>query len=65
MSLAAGVDMKVVSDTLGHSKSSFTADVHTSVVPEVAEAVAAIVPRRAAEAPDASLCAHHVPTRVS
>jgi integrase len=49
LSLAAGVEMKVVSETLGHSKSSFTSDVYTSVIPEVhqaaAEAVAAIVPR--------------------
>lgn len=49
LALAARVDMKVVSETLGHSKSSFTNDVYTSVIPEVhqaaAEAVAAIVPR--------------------
>jgi integrase len=49
LSLAAGVAMKVVSETLGHSKSSFTSDTYTSVLPEVAtaaaEAVAAIVPR--------------------
>jgi integrase len=49
LSLAAGVPMKVVSDTLGHATSAFTSDVYTSVVPEVAkeaaEAVAAIVPR--------------------
>jgi hypothetical protein len=41
--------MKVVSETLGHSKSGFTSDVYTSVIPEVhqaaAEAMAAIVPR--------------------
>jgi integrase len=50
LSLAAGVELKVVSETLGHSKSSFTRDVYTSVVPEVhqaaAEAVVNIVPRR-------------------
>jgi integrase len=49
LSLAAGVPMKVVSETLGHSKSGFTSDVYTSVIPEVhqaaAEAMAAIVPR--------------------
>lgn len=48
--LAAGVAMKVVSETLGHSKFSFTADVYTSVIPEVAEAAAeatvAMIPRR-------------------
>lgn len=49
LSLAANVDIKVVSETLGHAKSSFTRDTYTSVIPEVAqaaaEAVAAIVPR--------------------
>lgn len=47
--LAAGVDMKVVSATLGHARYAFTADVYASVVPEVAtaaaEATAAIIPR--------------------
>ncbi|MDA2805735.1 tyrosine-type recombinase/integrase [Nocardiopsis suaedae] len=47
--LAAGVDMKVVSATLGHARYSFTADTYTSVVPEVAaaaaEATTAIIPR--------------------
>ncbi len=51
LSLAAGVDIKVVQEMLGHSTSAFTRDVYTSVVPEIAtaaaEAVAAIVPRRA------------------
>jgi site-specific recombinase XerC len=49
LSLVAGVPMKVVSETLGHSKASFTSDVYTSVLPEVhraaAEAVATAVPR--------------------
>lgn len=53
LSLAAGVAMKVVSETLGHARSSFTADVYASVVPQVfkdaAEAAAAAVP--AASAP--------------
>lgn len=48
--LAAGVDMKVVSETLGHRQYSFTADTYTSVVPELAaaaaEATVAIIPRR-------------------
>ena len=52
LALAADVDMKVVSEILGHSKSSFTSDVYTSVIPEVhraaAEAVAAVVPRNRA-----------------
>ena len=51
LGLAAGVDIKIVQEMLGHSTSSFTRDVYTSAVPEIAsaaaEAVAAIVPRRA------------------
>ena len=47
--LAAGVDMKVVQETLGHSSVVLTANTYTSVYPEVAtaaaEAAAAIVPR--------------------
>ncbi|WP_192793711.1 tyrosine-type recombinase/integrase [Nonomuraea angiospora] len=38
--LAAGVEMKVVQETLGHTSSSFTADTYTSVFPEVAMAAA-------------------------
>ncbi|MEV4365968.1 hypothetical protein AB0J71_02785 [Nonomuraea sp. NPDC049637] len=38
--LAAGVDMKVVQETLGHTSSAFTADTHTSVYPQVATAAA-------------------------
>jgi len=52
LSLSAGVDIKIVQEMLGRSTSAFTRDVYTSVVPEIAaaaaEAVAAIVPRRAA-----------------
>jgi len=55
LSLAAGVDIKIVQEMLGHSMSAFTLDVYTSVVPEIAaaaaEAVAAIVPRRANSVP--------------
>lgn len=54
LSLAAGVDIKIVQEMLGHSTSAFTRDVYTSVVPEIAtaaaEAVASIVPRRATAA---------------
>jgi integrase len=54
LSLAAGVDIKIVQEMLGHATSAFTRCVYTSVVPEIAaaaaEAVAAIVPRRAARA---------------
>ena len=50
--LAAGVPMKVVQETLGHSSSTLTADTYTSVYPtvaaEAAEAAAALVPRAVA-----------------
>ncbi|MBE1532572.1 tyrosine-type recombinase/integrase [Actinomadura algeriensis] len=49
LALLGKVDMKVISETLGHARHSFTADTYTSVLPEVsraaAEAVAAVVPR--------------------
>jgi len=49
VALAAGVDMKVVQDMLGHSCLAITADTYTSVLPEVAraaaEAIAGAVPR--------------------
>ncbi|MET8051497.1 site-specific integrase [Streptosporangium sp. NPDC005286] len=52
--LAAGVDMKVISETLGHSRHSFTADTYTSVLPELAQAAAeatvATIPRRSRRA---------------
>ncbi|MFG1958393.1 tyrosine-type recombinase/integrase [Nonomuraea sp. NPDC049028] len=38
--LAAGVEMKVVQETLGHTSSAFTADTYTSVYPQVASAAA-------------------------
>ncbi|MFI7227437.1 tyrosine-type recombinase/integrase [Nonomuraea angiospora] len=38
--LAAGVEMKVVQETLGHTSSAFTADTYTSVYPQVATAAA-------------------------
>jgi integrase len=56
LALQAGVPMKVVSESLGHSSLSITADTYTSVLPEVAkaaaEAVAGIVPRAARPAPN-------------
>ena len=55
LALQAGVPMKVVSEQLGHSSLGITADTYTSVLPAVAqaaaEAVAGIVPRRAADRP--------------
>ena len=54
--LAAGVDIKIVSETLGHSDSRITRDIYQSVMPKVAaeaaEATAAMVPRGAARTPD-------------
>ncbi|WP_245657902.1 site-specific integrase [Herbidospora mongoliensis] len=38
--LAAGVEMKIVQETLGHVSSTFTRDTYTSVYPEVAAAAA-------------------------
>ncbi|MGY5129192.1 tyrosine-type recombinase/integrase [Streptomyces nigrescens] len=53
--LAAGVDVKIVSETLGHSDTRITRDIYQSVMPkaaqEAAEATAAIVPRGAARRP--------------
>ncbi|MFC5157292.1 tyrosine recombinase XerC [Nonomuraea angiospora] len=38
--LAAGVDIKIVQETLGHTTSAFTRDTYTSVYPEAAAAAA-------------------------
>ncbi|MGW5688491.1 tyrosine-type recombinase/integrase [Nonomuraea sp. NPDC003754] len=38
--LAAGVDIKIVQETLGHTSSAFTRDTYTSVYPEAAAAAA-------------------------
>lgn len=50
--MAAGVPMKVISETLGHAKYWFTADTYGGVVPQLAEAAAeatvAVIPRRRA-----------------
>jgi Site-specific recombinase XerD len=50
--MAAGVPMKVISETLGHAKYWWTADTYGGVVPQLAEAAAeatvAVVPRRRA-----------------
>jgi hypothetical protein len=54
LALTAGVDIKVVSEQLGHTATQITRDIHLSVMPQVAhaaaEAAAALVPR-AAETP--------------
>jgi len=50
IALAAGVEMKVVQEMLGHSSYTLTSDTYTSVLPEVAreaaEAAARLIPRR-------------------
>lgn len=44
--LAAGVDVKIVSEALGHSDSRITRDIYQSVMPKAAaEATATMVPR--------------------
>ncbi|MFI7130201.1 tyrosine recombinase XerC [Nonomuraea sp. NPDC050153] len=49
--LTAGIDPKIVSATLGHARYSFTADVYTSAMPDIAQAAAdatiAITPQAA------------------
>ncbi|MFJ2905523.1 tyrosine recombinase XerC [Streptomyces sp. NPDC087212] len=57
--LAAGIDVKIVSDTLGHSDTRITRDIYQSVLPHVgkssAEATAKLVPlQRKAEAEKAA-----------
>ncbi len=48
LALSAGVDLKVVSDRLGHSTTAITADLYTHVVPSVArqaaESIAGVIP---------------------
>jgi integrase len=50
LALAAGIDIKIVQDMLGHSSHAITADTYTSVLPQVAhhaaEATATIIPRK-------------------
>jgi hypothetical protein len=52
LALAAGVDIKVIQEMLGHSCLAVTADIYTSVLSEIAleaaDAIAAIVPRNQA-----------------
>jgi integrase len=57
--LAAGVDAKIVAETLGHSDTRVTREVYQHVLPQVAikaaEATARMVPRGGANEPDPSL----------
>lgn len=57
--LAADIDIKIVSDTLGHSDTRITRDIYQSVLPQVgksaAEATAKLVPlQRKTEADEAA-----------
>ncbi len=49
LALAAGTDLKIVQEMLGHSTITLTADTYTSVLPDLArtaaEATAAVIPR--------------------
>ncbi|MDG4799279.1 tyrosine-type recombinase/integrase [Micromonospora sp. WMMD980] len=55
IALAAGTEMKVVQEMLGHSSISLTSDTYTSVLPELAreaaEAAARLVPRQRSKRP--------------
>ncbi|MEU4200832.1 tyrosine-type recombinase/integrase [Streptomyces sp. NPDC026294] len=55
--LAAGVDIKVVSDTLGHSDSRITRDVYQSVLDDLARAAAEAVVKLVPRAPGVVLSA--------
>jgi integrase len=61
LALTAGVDVKVVSEQLGHTTTQVTRDIYLSVMPQVAhaaaEASAALVPR-AKDAPDVNALVH-------
>lgn len=50
LALSAGIELKVVSDRLGHSTTAITADLYTHVVPSVAQraadAIAGVIPLR-------------------
>jgi integrase len=49
LALAAGIDIKIVQDMLGHSSHTITADTYTSVLPRIAhhaaQAIATTIPR--------------------
>jgi hypothetical protein len=64
LALAGGVNLKVVSEMLGHSTIAITADTYTSVLPEVAreaaEAAARMVPRSTPTGPTGPISAPSV-----
>ncbi|MGO8960945.1 MAG: hypothetical protein ACLQFR_26780 [Streptosporangiaceae bacterium] len=55
MLIASGQPVKVVSEIMGHSTSSFTNDVYVTVLEELneaaAQAISAYIPRRASNVP--------------
>jgi len=59
LALAAGVELKVVSDRLGHSTTAITADLYTHVMPAIgraaADAIAASIPAATEHVPSAFL----------
>ncbi len=64
LALAAGAEMKVVQEMLGHSSITITSDTYTSVLPEVArkaaEAAVKLVPRQAARTAGLTSGSHRV-----
>jgi integrase len=48
-SLAAGTEIKVISEMLRHSSTQITSDTYTSVLPEAAHQAAGLVPRQSSE----------------
>lgn len=66
--LAAGADIKIVSETLGHSETRVTHDIYQSVIPKqaagAAKATAAMVPRGGARRPKPELAESAVDPRV-
>ena len=72
LALAAGADLKVVQDQLGHSTITLTADTYTSVLPEAAhraaQATADMIIEAARSVPGArpeSVAVTHIPSAVT
>lgn len=63
LALAAGIELKVVSDRLGHSTTAITSDLYTHVIPAVArdaaERIAASIPTLEEQVPSAFLAHEH------
>ena len=62
LALTAGVDIKVVSEQLGHTATQITRDIHLSVTPQVAhaaaEGAASLVPRAGRHLESPGVCKH-------